>query len=263
MLYNNSYKTFKPVKTLMSRLFGWTRAYFHFCLFKDTFLWLHRHYTDEHYNAQDLVFRGCSNALELVERIGGQVTVEGLEHLREYDGPVVLVGNHMSTLETVLLPAVIIPSKPISFILKKSLLEVPYYSSSVRLLDSVGVSRDNPVNDFKVMMKEGGAHLKNGTSVVVFPQTTRTLNFDPEQFGTAGVKLAKRSGVPVLPFAVKTDFMQNGKVIKDFGPIYRKRPVHIEFGPVMEIDGNEKEVHQQTIDFISGCLARWKAEDGC
>ena len=42
--------------------------------------------------------------LRAVEAVGGHVRVTGLEHVAQTPGAVVFIGNHMSTLETVLLP---------------------------------------------------------------------------------------------------------------------------------------------------------------
>jgi hypothetical protein len=49
------------------------------------------------------------------------------------------------------------------------------------------------------MMDGGLARLKQGISIVVFPQTTRMVDFDASQFNSIGVKLAKKAGVPVVP----------------------------------------------------------------
>ncbi|MBW2177934.1 MAG: hypothetical protein JRH03_13480, partial [Deltaproteobacteria bacterium] len=47
--------------------------------------------------------------------------------------------------------------------------------------------------------------LQRNVSVLVFPQTTRGLRFDPDKFNTLGIKLARRAKVPVIPVAVKAD----------------------------------------------------------
>ena len=103
--------------------------------------------------------------------------------------------------------------------------------------------------------------LEAGRSMIVFPQSTRTSTFDPTQFNTIGVKLAKSAGVPVLPMALKTDFISTGKYLRDMGPLHPERPVRFEFGPAMEIGDNSHETHQKTIEFIQGCFDRWAKED--
>ena len=66
-----------------------------------------------------------------------------------------------------------------------------------------------------MLMSKGVEHLKNGTSVIVFPQKTRAAEFNPEEFNSIGVKLAKRAGVPVQPLALDTSFWGRGKFISE------------------------------------------------
>jgi 1-acyl-sn-glycerol-3-phosphate acyltransferase len=98
-------------------------------------------------------------------------------------------------------------------------------------------------------------------SVVVFPQTTRTHEFDPEQFSTIGVKLARRAGVPIVPMALRTDAWDNGRLFKDFGRIHPSRTVHFEFGASLEVQGRGAEEHEAVSDFIRTRLKAWRAAD--
>ena len=47
-----------------------------------------------------------------LEEAGLRISVTGLDHVRDLDGPCVFVGNHMSMLETLLLPGFIQPLRP-------------------------------------------------------------------------------------------------------------------------------------------------------
>jgi 1-acyl-sn-glycerol-3-phosphate acyltransferase len=261
MFFIDSYKTNFHRKTVLSRIFGWSRFYFHWNLFYKTFYWLYKRYKAGHADELDLVYRATWHSLELIEACGGKVHIEGMENYHGSLDPVIFVGNHMSTIETTLLPCMIMPHKKITFVLKQQLLEIPIYSSSVKIMKSIGVTRQDPIADFKKILSEGKKHIENGTSIVIFPQTTRTTKFDPKEFGSAGVKLAKRTGVPIIPFAVKTDFLKNGKIIKDIGPIDKRKTVHVKFGKPIEVEGNGREAHQKCIDFIQENLNKWQAED--
>ena len=92
--------------------------------------------------------------------------------------------------------------------------------------------------------------LKKGISIIIFPQSTRSLEFKPEDFNSLGVKLAKKAGVEVVPVAIRTDYWGNGKWIKELGPIDRHKPINIKFGEPFGIQGNGKEENQKIIDFI-------------
>jgi len=201
--------------------------------------------------------------LRLVERCGGKVHVAGLDNLRAVAGrPVVVVSNHMSLLETGLLHAVSREYIDFSFVVKESLMRVPYFGDILRALDAIPVTRENPREDLKTMLREGKRILTSGRSLIVFPQSTRSETLEPDKFNSIGVKLAKAAGVPVLPLALKTDFLANGKWLRDMGRVRPERRVCFEFAPAMEISGNGQEELKAIIDFISSRLAEWRRLDG-
>ncbi len=199
--------------------------------------------------------------IEMLEAVGARFHIEGVRHLAETEGPCVFVGNHMSTLETFVLPTFIGLHKHSTFVVKKSLVEYPVFRHVMRSRDPVVVERVNPRDDFKVVMEEGARRLEAGISVVVFPQTTRTVDFDPAQFNTIGVKLAKRAGVPVIPVALKTDAWSNGRMLKDFGPVDPSKTIHIAFGEPLSVEGSGQTQHAAVIAFIEERLAAWQKEE--
>ncbi len=182
-----------------------------------------------HYGDQDW---GGSSAsiIAALEQVGVRFHIEGVENFSSLTEPCVFIGNHMSTLETFVLPSLIVNHKPVTFVVKKSLIEYPVFRHVMVSRNPVVVERANPREDFKTVMEEGLKRLQAGISIVVFPQTTRTPTFEPVHFNTIGTKLAKRAGVPVIPVALKTDAWGNGRFIKDFGPIAPAKTVHLAFG---------------------------------
>jgi 1-acyl-sn-glycerol-3-phosphate acyltransferase len=128
---------------------------------------------------------------------GGKVEVEGLGHVAGVRGPVVFVGNHMSTLETLLLPGFMLPFKDVAFVVKDSLLSYPVFGPIMRAVKHIPVARVNPREDLKAVLTQGEAMLRAGVSVVIFPQATRSVEFSVEEFNTLGVKLAGRAGAPM------------------------------------------------------------------
>jgi 1-acyl-sn-glycerol-3-phosphate acyltransferase len=94
---------------------------------------------------------------------------------------------------------------------------------------------------------------------VIFPQSTRRIDFRPEEFNSLGVKLACKAGVQVIPFALKTDFWLNGKVVKDLGPLdSRNKNIYFSFGQPMDVRGSGKIENQEIIRFIRESLENWK-----
>ena len=194
--------------------------------------------------------------IEAIESNGGIIHIEGLNYIRNTKGPVVFISNHMSTLETFVFPCLILP-KDFTFIIKESLLTYPFMGTILRYLRPIAVTRKNPREDLRTVLLKGVETLNSGRSLVIFPQNTRTIKFDPAHFNTLGIKLAAKADVPVIPVAVKTDFWGTGKFIRDFGPIGKVREVYITFGEPMMIHGNGKEKHKEIIQFIFSRYVQW------
>ncbi|KAF0182219.1 MAG: 1-acyl-sn-glycerol-3-phosphate acyltransferase [Nitrospirae bacterium] len=193
-----------------------------------------------------------------LETAGVCFEIGGVEHFRTLDGPCVFIGNHMSTLETMVLPGIIQPIKDVTFVVKRSLVEYPVFRHIMRSRDPITVGRSNPREDLVAVMDGGSARLRAGRSIIIFPQTTRTPVFDPEQFNTIGVKLAKKAGVPVVPVALKTDAWGNGRFIKEFGRIDTAKKVSFAFGHPLVVQGRGAEEHAMVIRFIQEKLAVWQ-----
>lgn len=199
--------------------------------------------------------------LRALEGVGVRIEITGMDNIRSCEGPVVFIANHMSTLETFILPCIIQPLKETTFIVKQSLATMPVFGPVMRSRDPVLVGRVNPREDLRTVLEEGSKKLAAGRSIVVFPQSTRSLDFKPAEFNTLGIKLALKAGVPVVPIALKTDAWGVGKIMKDFGPLDRNKKVHFAFGKPMEIKGRGAEEHRGIIAFIQESLERWATED--
>lgn len=198
--------------------------------------------------------------LRALEQVGVDVEITGTAAFRALEGPCVFVANHMSTLETFVLPTIISQFKDATFVVKQSLVDYPVFRHVMRSRDPITVGRSNPRDDLKAVLEGGAARLKAGRSIVIFPQTTRTPVFDPGSFNTIGVKLAGKAGVPVVPIALKTDAWSNGRILKDYGRIIPSRRVHFAFGKPLPIKGRGNEEHASIIEFIRGKLKDWEEE---
>jgi 1-acyl-sn-glycerol-3-phosphate acyltransferase len=196
--------------------------------------------------------------LRFLEKAGGVFHITGMDKFKNLSGPVLFISNHMSTLETMILPCIIGPHKELTFVVKESLVKHPLFGDVMRSRNPIVVGRTDPRKDLEAVMNEGTEKLKNGISIIIFPQSTRSVEFKPEDFNSLGVKLAKKAGVTVIPIALKTDFWGNGKMIKELGPIDHNKHIHIKFGDPIEITGNGKEENQKIIEFIKSSLEEWK-----
>jgi len=195
-----------------------------------------------------------------IEKTGGIFHISGMENILKSIEPVLFISNHMSTLETMILPSLIAPHREVTFVVKDSLVKHPLFGDVMRSRNPIVVGRVDPRKDFEAVMIGGMELLTQGVSIIIFPQSTRNLEFKPEEFNSLGVKLAKKAGVKVVPIALKTDFWGNGKIIKEIGPLDRHKEIYFRFGEPFPITGNGKEENQKIIDFIQESLKKWKSD---
>ena len=65
------------------------------------------------------------DVMRALESAGVRFEITGVENFQNLTTPFLTVGNHMSTLETAVLPSVIQPFHDVTFVVKQSLLEYP------------------------------------------------------------------------------------------------------------------------------------------
>lgn len=249
---HDHYRTVKPVISLPARLAPSLIFYCHlFCII----LRASRVARAGGYSSEEWVNSSLA-VIRQLEECGMCLDVAGMDQLRQINGPVVFIGNHMSMMETLVLPAIIEPIKPVTFVVKESLLSYPVFKHVMRARQPIAVTRTNPRQDLQTVLGEGREKLASGISIIVFPQTTRSHHFEPTQMSSIGVKLAKKAGVPIIPLALKTDSWQNGRWFKDFGRLDVGRTAFFAFGP--PLSAADKEGQMAVNRFIEEKLSTWQ-----
>lgn len=254
----DAYKTPDTVKRARREylLFGsrWSPySFFIKVIFKSRALALKGLYNEE---AQT---ESCQELMGYLERCGARFDIRGMDNVKKLPGPVVFASNHMGTMETTVLPGLIRPMKPVTYVVKEQLVKGPIWGPIMRSWDPITVTRKDPRRDLETVLSGGLGRLARGISIIIFPQGTRTEIFDRTRFNSLGIKLAAKAGVPLIPVAVKTDYWSNGALFKGFGPVHRDRTVYIEFGEPLIVEGRGKVQHEACLDFIEGRLRQWGA----
>lgn len=204
--------------------------------------------------------RNAFRSIAFAERAGAEVAIDGFEKIRDNGGPVVYVMNHMSTLETMVAPAILILFGEIAIVLKTALDKIPFMGRAARSVGSIPVTRTNPREDLRTVFTKGCESLAAGKSVLLFPQGTRQAVFGRKRFNSLGAKLAERAGVPLAPVAVRTDLLQTGRVFRDFGRVDPSRPLKVSCGPLLPPSLGARAMHERSVDFIAGKLQEWGLE---
>lgn len=251
---SSSYRTEPKNIKFWSKLPG--KSFFYYMAIVKNMIRSHYYIRQNAYTAerwQDL----SKDMINSIEHFGGDIEITGLEHLQQLKNPVVFVGNHMSTLETFIFPALIVPYTNLSFVMKEDLIKIPLFGSIVAQTSPITIGRHSSRSDLTRVLNEGQQRLAEGRSVCIFPQGTRDTKFVARKFNSLGNKLASKAKVPTIPFAIRTDFWAQGKFIKDFGLIYPNRPIKVAFGEPLPAEMDSKECQKQCIQFIIDNLKKW------
>ncbi|WP_298185560.1 lysophospholipid acyltransferase family protein [uncultured Pseudomonas sp.] len=128
--------------------------------------------------------------------IGMRYQVKGLENIPER--PCVILANHQSTWETFFLSALF---EPLSQVIKRELLYVPFFGWAMAMLKPIAIDRSNPKAALKQLAKLGHERLEQGAWVLIFPEGTRMPPGQIGKFSRGGASLAVNANLPVLPIA--------------------------------------------------------------
>ncbi|KAB0667233.1 1-acyl-sn-glycerol-3-phosphate acyltransferase [Oryzomonas japonica] len=128
---------------------------------------------------------------------GVRVTVSGSEHLPA--GPVIFMSNHQSNFDILALLAAM--PRQIYWIAKKELFDIPVFGPSMRRGGYIPLDRGDGRKALK-SMDNAAAIIREGKSVVMFPEGTRSLTRELLPFKRGGFILARKAGVPVVPVTI-------------------------------------------------------------
>ncbi|MDO3381690.1 lysophospholipid acyltransferase family protein [Gilvimarinus algae] len=131
-------------------------------------------------------------------RLTCQIRFKVIDHRKRIDHPVVVMAKHQSTWETMFLQYYM---APISTILKKELMRIPFFGWGLAALKPIAIDRSNRMQALKDVKAKGIERLQEGISVLIFPEGTRMPLGKVGTYYKSGADIACAAGVPVVPVA--------------------------------------------------------------
>lgn len=150
-----------------------------------------------------LTFKATSAwANSLLKVAGVRVNVHGLENLPK-DQNVLFIGNHQGNFD---IPIYIskIPV-PKGFVSKIEVKKIPGVSTWMEYMHCVFMDRSNLRKAGEAII-QGVKVLKNGHSLVIFPEGTRSKGDKMGEFKAGSFKLATKSKVPIVPVTMSGSY---------------------------------------------------------
>ncbi|MGD8834132.1 MAG: lysophospholipid acyltransferase family protein [Desulfobacteraceae bacterium] len=154
------------------------------------------------------------------------------DHLAQ--GSYIYMSNHQSNYDI----PVLYSALPVQFrwLAKAELFKIPIFGRSMRGAGYISIDRSNRKSAFQSLDQAAGM-IRNGTSVMIFPEGTRSTDGQLLPFKKGGFVLAVDAGVPIVPITISGthEVMPKGRLL------IRRRRVTINVGlPIRTSDYTRK-----------------------
>ncbi|MBB6630348.1 lysophospholipid acyltransferase family protein [Clostridium algidicarnis] len=171
-------------------------------------------------------------SIKTIKIIGMEIEVIGKDNIPKE--ACLFVSNHQSYFDV---PALIYAiDKPIGFVAKKELEKIPVYKSWMLDIKSVFIDRNNAREAIKTI-NEGVQYLKEGYSMGIFPEGTRSKSKHMGKFKKGSLKLATKSKVPIVPISINGTY----KAFEETGSLKRASVKIIIDKPIYTKDLTKEE----------------------
>ena len=132
--------------------------------------------------------------------------------------PVVVASNHQGLWESFYLQTLV---TPLTTIIKRELVFIPFFGWALYLLNPIKINRSKKIQSAKKVILKGSLKIKNGFSILVFPEGTRkkpgkTIG----RFARSAADLAIKNRVDLIPVYHNSGFFwKNKEFIKNPGTV--------------------------------------------
>ena len=132
--------------------------------------------------------------------------------------PVVIVSNHQGVWESFYLQTLI---SPLTTIIKKELIYVPFFGWALNLLDPIKINRSKKIQSAKTVIAKGSEKLADGYSILIFPEGTRKKpGMQVGKFARSAADLAIKNNVDLIPIYHDSGlYWKNKKFLKFPGTV--------------------------------------------
>jgi 1-acyl-sn-glycerol-3-phosphate acyltransferase len=190
----------------------------------------------------------------LYRKLAVDLSVESERELPE--GPLVFVSNHESYADIPTL-YMAIPNRQFGFVAKQNLRDLPLYGRWIEEVRSVFLKRDDVKSSLRTI-EEGISYIKDGFSLAVFPEGTRSRGGPAREFKKGSLRLAIKTGVPIIPVSI----MGTSQIFEAAGRIKKNVRVRVYVHAPIPTSGITKqesnELTSKVEGIIRGKLAEWQ-----
>jgi 1-acyl-sn-glycerol-3-phosphate acyltransferase len=203
------------------------------------------------------LFSKAGDGVHLVARYWGRsilwvsgikVQIHGLEYL-DTGRSVIYMSNHQSNFDI----PVYLSALPVQFrwLAKAELFKIPIFGRGMRGAGYISIDRSDR-NSAMASLAQAAQTIRNGASVLIFPEGTRSTDGALRSFKAGGFIMAVDAGVPIVPMAVHGTF----SVMPKGSLRIRRRTVHIAIQPAIDTSAYTRKTKNDLMDVVRAAIGR-------
>ena len=188
-------------------------------------------------------------AKTILKVCGVKVKIKGLERIQG-NVPRIYMANHCSYFDIfALLSALPVDFK---FIVKQELMAIPIFGHAMKRAGYIGIEREEPRKALK-SMHEAAERIRNGASVLIFPEGTRSDDGRLQPFKPGGFHLALRSGCDIVPITITGSHQIAPKGSWDI----RKGAIRLIVGEAIPLKGQSRKNMGRVMDRVRNAMVAY------
>lgn len=185
---------------------------------------------------------------------GTKITVKGVENIPT-DRSVLYIGNHQSYFD-IIINYLYVP-RPTGFISKNEVEKVPSLRVWMRYLRCLFMDRKDLKQSMGIILKAID-YIKEGISIFIFPEGTRSKNEDEIlPFKAGSFKIATKSGCEVVPVSINN----SAAVFENQFPKIKKAHVILEYGKPIPTKDLDREQLKALPDLVRSQIVKMHDEN--
>jgi len=174
---------------------------------------------------------------------GVKQTVLGREHIKKKEH-YVFVANHSSYTDVPIAIAAI--PKGMRLIFRNTLTRIPIWGWALLVSPYIIINRSNAVKA-KKSLAHAAEVIRNGGSILLFPEGTRSPTGELQQFKRGAFHLAYESGAKVIPIAIKGAYEFLPRTARL--PLFNKK-IAVSIGVPLEVSLHIENARDREIDLM-------------
>lgn len=179
---------------------------------------------------------------------GVKVDIEGEENVSP-DKPQIFMANHQSDYD-ILIVLAHIPGQ-FRWIAKKELFRIPIFGKAMRNAGYIEIDRQHHENAMK-SLEEAAQKIREGKSVVTFPEGTRSRDGKIKQFKQGMFYLAIQSGAPIVPISI----IGADKIMPKRTLMIKPGRIKMVIDKPIDVSPYTVETRAELIDLVRGVIIR-------